>query len=474
MLYKGTKSSIYLGIESFGKDSIPFFSRRRADMSKISKLLIITLLLILAACNKPQTQPKTVPSDTEIIEPATDTPQDVTLASETVTYTPDAQTSDPSETPPPDGPPAEPTADLDQVITGARIPLYPAGTEITILELTMVDNLTGWGIGVANPDTPHIFRTVDGGITWQDVTPPQPIVVNNGGLSMAEYGAWDAENAWVAYGGAEYIWATSDGGVTWNPAPVAFMTTYDGMFSILDENHVWFYQFLEGGMQNVFTAVNRSSDGGDTWELLLDPYDDASIQAFDKTGSAFISPEYGWLTRDFRGVDPHIRLNLTSDSGITWNSVEIPPPPPLPDLFQHNLAGLYDPYLITSGHGYFRLFCRYFENDLMIDRDFLYKTSNNGVDWEILEAPRGDFYYINDLVIFSIGREIYKSTDGGVSWQFVKSVNWDGKFSFADQNNALAVAYDPDDDEYALVKTTDGCKTFTIIKPQLLDPGTTR
>ncbi len=81
MLYKGTKSSIYLGIESFGKDSIPFFSRRRADMSKISKLLIITLLLILAACNKPQTQPKTVPSDTEIIEPATDTPQDVTLAS---------------------------------------------------------------------------------------------------------------------------------------------------------------------------------------------------------------------------------------------------------------------------------------------------------------------------------------------------------------------------------------------------------
>jgi len=421
-------------------------------MSKFSKYLIISLFVILTACNKPQIQPKAVPSDTEIIEPATDTPEGATMTSETDTSTPDAQTSDPSETPPPDGPPAEPTADLDQVISGARIPLYVAGTEITILELTMVDNLTGWGTGVADTNTHHIFRTVDGGITWQDVTPPQPIVVNNGGLSMAEYGAWDAENAWVAYGGAEYIWA----------------------FSVLDENYVWFYQFLEGGMQKVYTAVNRSSDGGDTWDLLLDPYNDVSIQAFDKTGSAFISPEYGWLTRDFRGVDPNVRINLTSDSGITWDSVEIPPPPPLPNLFQHDLAGLYDPYLISSGHGYFRLFSRYFENDLMIDRDFLYKTSNNGADWEILEAPMGDFYYINDLVIFSIGREIYKSTDGGVSWKFVKSVNWDGKFSFTDQNNALAVAYDPDDDEYALVKTTDGCKTFTIIKPQLLDPGTTR
>jgi len=223
-------------------------------MSKFSKYLFISLFVILTACNKPQIQPKAVPSDTEIIEPATDTPEGATMTSETDTSTPDAQTSDPSETPPPDGPPAEPTADLDQVISGARIPLYVAGTEITILELTMVDNLTGWGTGVADTDTHHIFRTVDGGITWQDVTPPQPIVVNNGGLSMAEYGAWDAENAWVAYGGAEYIWATSDGGLTWKPAPLAFMTTYDGMFSVLDENYVWFYQFLEGGMQKVYTA----------------------------------------------------------------------------------------------------------------------------------------------------------------------------------------------------------------------------
>ena len=44
-------------------------------MSKFSKLMIITLLLILTACNSPQTQPKTVTPDTEIIEPATDTPQ---------------------------------------------------------------------------------------------------------------------------------------------------------------------------------------------------------------------------------------------------------------------------------------------------------------------------------------------------------------------------------------------------------------
>jgi len=437
-------------------------------MKKITLYLTLILILLLASCNRPQGLPKNGPTDSGISDPPTDTPG-IIMASETQANTPEVQAADPT-----DEPPVGPTPDLDQIITGNRIPLLPAGTEITLQEVKMVSESSGWGIGVADSRVHHIFVTIDGGLTWQDVTPPQPIVVNNGGSTMAEYGAWDAENAWVAYGGAEYIWATSNGGLTWDPSPVAFMTTYDGMFSVLDENHVWFYQFLEGGMQKVYTAVNRTSDGGNTWELLLDPYNDVTIQAFDKTGSAFITPEYGWLTRDFRGVDPHVRINLTSDSGITWDSVEIPPPPPLPDLFQHDLAGLYDPYLISSGNGYFRLFSRYFENDNMIDRDFLYKTSNNGADWEILEAPRGEFYYINDLVIFSIDREISKTTDGGLSWQFVKSVNWDGKFSFTDQNNALAVVYDPDDDEYALVKTSNGCKSFTIINPRLLDPGTTR
>ena len=178
--------------------------------------------------------------------------------------------------------------------------------------------------------------------------------------------------------------------------------------------------------------------------------------------------------RYFRGVDPFVRLNLTEDGGFTWDSLEIPPPPPLPNLFEQDLAGLYDPYLIAPGAGYFRLFCRYFENEEMIDRDFLYKTFDGGENWEILEAPRGEIYYIDDQIMYSVSRDINISLDAGASWQLVKSVNWDGEFSFIDQFTAVGVAYDPDDDEYALVKTTDGFSSIQIIEPVVIAPFTTR
>jgi photosystem II stability/assembly factor-like uncharacterized protein len=338
----------------------------------------------------------------------------------------------------------------------------------------MVDDKAGWALGGREGEFYHVFLTEDGGTTWQDVTPPQPISQNTGFIN-AEFGAWDPDTAWVAYNNANYIWSTANGGISWQASPVVFETTVDGMFAVLDQNHVWFFQFLEGGMQRIITAVNWTSDGGATWDLLLDPYNDTTIQLFDKTGVAFITPQYGWLTRDFRGVDPYVHLNWTQDSGITWEAIEIPPPPPLPTLFQNGLAALYDPYLTAPGEGHFRLFTRHYQDEEMIDRNFLYKTSDQGTNWDILDMPSGDLYTVTEEILYAISREIYLSEDGGISWQLVKSVNWDGQFTFIDKDTALAIAhmpgdlFDPDDDQYALVKTTDGCKTFEIVIPELVE-----
>lgn len=444
-------------------------------MSKFSKFLLILFLIILTACNRPQSDPNGVPSDSDISDGSADTPQGITMASETQPSSSEDQITTTPEIPDStDGVPAEPTIDMTQALAGYPIQLYSAGTEINLVEISMVNTKAGWGIGGSDPDNYHIFTTDDGGLTWQDVSPPQPGIAGTGAYIYVEYGVWDEHSAWVAYSGAEYIWATHDGGVSWEASPVVFTSTGDGMFEVLDADHVWFFQFLEGGMQKIFTAVNRSSDGGSTWEMILSPYEDATIQSFTKTGLDFISPQYGWLTRDFRGVDPYVRVNFSEDGGITWDAVEIPPPPPLPDLFQSGLGDLFDPYLIAPGEGYFRLFSRHFENDVMIDRDFLYKTSDSGLNWEILETPGGDIYYIDDQVLYSVSRDIYRSVDSGLTWQKVKSVSWDGNFSFIDKNTAWGIAYDPDDNEYALVKTIDGCKSFIIIEPKLLEPGTIR
>jgi hypothetical protein len=60
-----------------------------------------------------------------------------------------------------------------------------------------------------------------------------------------------------------------------------------------------------------------------------------------------------------------------------------------------------------------------------------------------------------------------------VNWDFVKTVYWDGQLSFVGEV-ALGIAHCTDDDESALVRTVNGCKTFELIEPTLLDTYTER
>ena len=140
-------------------------------------------------------------------------------------------------------------------------------------------------------------------------------------------------------------------------------------------------------------------------------------------------------------------------------------------------CGLYDPFLVAPDVGYFRLSCLYNENGQRKEKDFLYKTDKGGMSWDILDTPGGEIYYLNESIIYSLGKDIERSTDGGQNWQFVKTVKWEGQFSFVDQNTAWVVAADKSDWEnpiFALVKTTNGCSTFETIVPVLLTSQTLR
>ena len=92
----------------------------------------------------------------------------------------------------------------------------------------------------------------------------------------------------------------------------------------------------------------------------------------------------------------------------------------------------------------------------------------------------GDLYFINEQVVYSLhrdyspNREIYRSEDGGASWVEVKTVFWKGQFSFINRDTAWVVVYDWEDDEYALVKTTDGCNSFEIIMPEVITSSSIR
>jgi hypothetical protein len=432
-------------------------------MSRSQKLLLILLVFIFISCNRPKIEPKSIPVD------PTSALDGVTLGTTDQEGDESAETDTSTQNPTPQAASAGQTENL--------IPILSAGTEIMIFEIQMVDMLAGWAIGGAEPETEHIFRTEDGGDSWQDVTPPQPIITGYGNFTTANLGSWDEDHAWVNYKGSDLIWSTSNGGTSWTSEQVSYTTQPDGIISVLDQDHVWIFQFLEAGMHKVYTSLVQTQDGGDTWNLLLDPYQDEEIQSFSKTGAVFITPQHGWLTRNFDGVSPNIFLTKTQDGGITWEHQTIIEPPAIPGVFNTGVCGLYDPFLVAPDVGFFRLSCVYDQNGQRMDKDFLYKTDKGGMSWDVLDTPGGEVYYLNESVIYSLGKDIELSIDGGRNWQFVKTVNWEGQFSFVDQNTAWVVAADKTDWEnpiYALVKTNDGCSSFESIDPILIESQTLR
>jgi hypothetical protein len=442
-------------------------------MSRTIKLALILFLLMLIGCNRPQLFPDLISTDTGIISDPTDSAGSNQEA--TQTYKPEitkaASTAESTTT----QQPPLPTEDTTVILEGDPIPLLPAGTMIIIHKVDMIDLLNGIALTKDSQDRDHILQTADGGYTWRDITPPQPYGPDSH-IRDAEVKFANDKNGWAAYTGSDLVWSTEDGGITWSVRQLTHQTLVGNLLISLDQNHVWLYQFFDGGMQNVYTALSSTNDKGQNWTTLFDPSMDTggNVQGFDKTGGVFANTEYGWLTRDFRGVTISVSLEITADGGSTWQNLELPAPPTDPDIFSTCACGMYDPSLVNTAVGSARLSCKCYLDDLLINKNFLYRTIDGGSSWVIESMPFGQMHFISGQTYYTVGREIYLTSDSGDYWDLVKTVNWDGQFSFVDLHNALAVAYDPEDDEYALVKTTDGCRSFEIIIPELLRSLTIR
>lgn len=435
------------------------------------KYLLITLILILASCNSPQPVPKQLPTDTNTPPLITDTV--AALPQPTNTSLPEITEPEPTSQP------LQPTQNSSPVLLGDVIPLLQAGTEVTILEIHMVDELHGWSVTSIEPGIDHILKTSDGGYTWQDVSPPQPL--GDPGSRLRVSTAFEDKNtAWAAYRNSDLVWATQDGGVTWQAVQLEFDTRLGSLLTSLDKDHAWMFQFLDAGMHKLYSALYRTQGSGLSWIKLLDPYTDSSIQSFDKTGVQFINSQYGWFTEDSGGVAMYVDLNITQDGGQTWEILRMPAPSSKPEIFSNCYCAMFNPFLTSPQQGAAQLTCRCSEDSQEVIYSYLYKTSNGGGSWEILEAPTGDLYFINEQVVYSLhrdyspNREIYRSEDGGANWVEVKTVFWKGQFSFINRDTAWVVAYDWEDDEYALVKTSNGCNSFVEIKPEIISSPATR
>jgi photosystem II stability/assembly factor-like uncharacterized protein len=444
----------------------------------------LAAIALLTACNLSGRAPTAFPLTTATFPNAS--PATVTFGNAQATEarpSPSQTVIAPSQTSPAAPPTsAAPTTVPPTPALGPAMQHLAAGQKIAITYIKMVDVNQGWGIGGLSQVGDHVFRTQDGGKSWRDVTPPQP--APDAGQQLQALGAFrSASSAWVIFSLQEpvpasqtsRVWVTTDGGVSWKSSALdisAFQETFtpsDMVF--VDDQHGWFLAHVGVGMNHDYIAVVATADGGQSWRVLLDPYQDGGIQSCPKHAMLYADTRTGWLTPDCMGVGAPPSLFKTSDGGATWQPIGMPAP--ASGYFDDNSCGMHASFLFSVTSAVFSMQC--LDNGTFkIEHDFLYSTADGGSNWKayalpsdftVLDPPSGGLFFINVTSGLVLGRRIYRTGDGGKTWSLAKTVNWDGQFSFLDLNTGWAVARNAG--QVALVRTVNGGGTWQELKPSV-------
>ena len=215
-----------------------------------------------------------------------------------------------------------PTLTAPPALTATSTPLPPDLPVFPAPELATIDfqdAQRGWGIAVN--DTGRIVRTVDGGHTWLDATPPEAGSVGLGSRLFA----LDSERVWLSLPSVDFysgrLFRTVDGGVTWTSNPVPFGGAY---IQFLDEMTGRALADLGAGAGSQAVGLYQTTDGGVTWERVFhnDPTQPGAADSLPrqgiKNGMVFLDARTGWVTGSLPAAGD-VYLYKTEDGGASWN-----------------------------------------------------------------------------------------------------------------------------------------------------------
>jgi len=412
-------------------------------------------------------------------------PEPVAITENLPTATRVPDTAEPVLTPSP----AEITPEPEQATVAAFIatpqsaaaPHFKNGEKILITYIHMVNTAEGWGISGS-----YILTTSDGGETWHEVTPPEPIPVDSFAPAYGTF--YDEKTAWVIYcndpsltsdpftagcvtPSDTSVWSTTDGGETWTASPPLFHNVNAELtwaeFATVDSTTGW--MMIRGvyvGAGTHYVAELFQTVDGVTWDSL------DGDEGVDYTGMVFADENSGWLTWQTTGAYAAAppEYAVTDDGGYNWETRDLPPPDDAPDLFtQYDYCEPYQPNLLSAQSVRLLVACFDYYDPPREFISYLYNSDDAGKSWNILPLPEKVNASGYTLIFFDgencllLGREMYQSDDGGETWELIKTVNWDGQFSFIDDQNGWAVARN--EGELALVQTEDGGRIWSKLSP---------
>jgi photosystem II stability/assembly factor-like uncharacterized protein len=326
-----------------------------------------------------------------------------------------------------------------------------------LTSIRMVSQLVGWAIAGKT----SVLRTTDGGNHWIDVTPhysDPPTEITPAFV--------DGLHAWIGYVGVMdqspiIILRTSDGGQIWQWATIAAnQPTYVASLQFRGSNYLqgWVLAGIDGGpgAGHEGFGLYVTTNGGQIWSAL------PTIYTSDQMGGlSFLDTTTGFLA--FGGPYATPQLSVTHDGGRSWKNLSLPAVPGVPG----GGAGEYftTPPVFFGSSGFLPVYLSAETSSGKAGPQgfVIYTTSDGGTTWATKDyktlltvasplAP-GDLYIVDPMHFYVTDQKgaTLLSTNGGASWTTLAGTVGSGvtSLSFTDSLHGWAVGG-------GLWRTTDG------------------
>jgi len=364
-----------------------------------------------------------------------------------------------------------------QVSKPALPPAYWTGLHFVSANVGWIAQ-TKTNVGPSSPGPTFVYKTSDGGRTWQ-----QHLTWDGPGPVQIRFSSDGSEGLVVGQGGVP-LFRTADGGAHWQRMAIPPQAGQVALQYFLDAREGWIIAYLNEATPG-FAGVFHTTDGGQSWTetARLDVNQDFShgLSGGSLQGNlAFLDSSNGWMTPasySGTGITPvPAYLYVTHDGGKTWGVQEFAVPAAVG--MNTSTASFVPPDFVNDREGVVLVTQESVPNGPgapTIGATYAYTTSDGGAHWS---APQkvvipGNGY--GHLVLFDArtwltfnASQIERTTDGGVHWETLAGGlppnTYATELDFQDVNHGwLAAVISSARPTLAFYRTSDGGAHWTAL-----------